>query len=256
MKTLKTLAILGALILAMASPSFAQTTTTSTLLSTAITTLTQSTITVASATGFTAQTTAAYIDGEYMTVRAVSGTTITVARGQGGTRSALHPANSLIYVGPTGNTGPFGNIDGTVRSAAPGSCTRTDVLYLPLVNIINGNVWDCRESRWVAMNFRGADTLVPWESIDTNADYTALLTDTWINFTDLNTDRAVTLPSITGIRGKRLIITIGDNVTTPGVFAYGVNGQTFASGAVSGFKITGAGGAMRLLSTGTGWVTW
>ena len=206
------------------------------------------TIVVASATGFAAGR-IVYIDREAMTIGSsyASGTSIPVQRGQQGTITTKHAANTPLYVGPP---------EYFPRTALYGSCASTDVVNIPRVNVVTGDIYDCREGKWIAVNLFGSDFLVPGESIDTNADYTVLLTDTWVNFTNFQAARVATLPSITGIRGKRIILTAGDDVTTATLTATAVVGQTFASGDTLSTSCTGRGCAIRLLSTGSGWVTW
>lgn len=136
------------LVLGMVSLGQAQTTTTTTTLSAAITQPIgeppQRTISVASATGFTAGTTALFVDRELMMVQAVSGTTITVRRGAGGLLSP-HANATTVYVGPVG-AGPFR------RYNPAGSCTATNELYLPQINTEDGSRWNCINSVWTLTN--------------------------------------------------------------------------------------------------------
>ncbi len=134
--------LVGLLMVLAPIVSYAQTTTPSTTLSAAVSDTSGRTISVTSATGFTANTTGLIVDSEFMTVRSVSGTTITVVRGQGGTRSTTHASSATVYVGPLGN-GPFISYD------QAGSCTSGNETYLPQINIANGQVWNCTSSEWV-----------------------------------------------------------------------------------------------------------
>jgi hypothetical protein len=92
---------LSALAAFAAIASFGQTILTPTTLSAAVTKAKQIQIVVASATGITAptQTTSVdlYIDKELMLVEAVSGTTVTVSRGQGGTTATTHASGALVF---------------------------------------------------------------------------------------------------------------------------------------------------------------
>lgn len=91
-------------------------------------------IQVASATGITvAQNTTAtvlYIDRELMTVLAVSGTEITVARGAAGTPAAGHASGSAVFAG-----NPIYFIDHDPQGAT------ANALVSPLINISNGLQW-------------------------------------------------------------------------------------------------------------------
>jgi hypothetical protein len=122
-------------------PLAAFTQLTSTTLSTAVTSESATTIVVASATGIAVNTTALFVDWEYMTVSGVSGTTITVRRGSGGTRAALHVSGATVLIG---NPNAFTSVD------PAGGCTIANVLYQPVVNIRNGNWWLCRGTQGTA----------------------------------------------------------------------------------------------------------
>jgi hypothetical protein len=124
--------------------AFGQAALTSTSLSAALS-ATSSTLTVASATGMTgpsavqAVTTVLFIDKEALAVRSISGTVISVQRGYGTSISA-HASGAQVYVGPEQY---FGAVDKS------GSCTSTLELVLPVVNVTNGNIWNCYSSKWV-----------------------------------------------------------------------------------------------------------
>ncbi len=127
--------------LLVALPVSAQVTLTSTRLSAAITAINDNTITVVSATGFTAGTTHAVIDAEEMAVTSVSGTTIGVVRGINGTRAMPHTTAAVVYVGsPTyfDSVGRFG------------SCTATNERVLPIIVPTEGKYYTCSSSNWVS----------------------------------------------------------------------------------------------------------
>lgn len=136
----------AALILAvglfLSVPASAQTYLTSTTLSNA-TTASQTSFVVASASGIVAGG-GLYVDREFMTVRSVSGTTITVSRGQSGTVANAHGASRTVIIFPVAA------IPTAVSSTDPspvdgvGTCTPGAHQYLPIVNVTNGNVWLCR----------------------------------------------------------------------------------------------------------------
>jgi hypothetical protein len=232
--------------------SRSQTTTTVTTI-TADVNETQNYVIVASATTVAAGR-IIYIDREAMRIQASysSGTTVPVDRGREGTMAVDHDLGAIAYVGAA---------DYFMRTDLWGGCTNADYVNQPRINTTNGNISYCKEGIWTVVNLQPVSYLNPYELISTPADYTALLSDTFINFTDVRDDVELTLPSVTGIRGKKYIITIGDNVTTPAILVYGVNGQTFASNATSSARFAGAGAAARVMSVQTannswGWVTW
>lgn len=138
MQKLRTLVTALALVIGLAASVWAQTTVTSTTLSTSISD-SATTMVVASATGFDAGD-IAFIDREALFVRAVSGTNITVQRGWAGTRAAAHSATSVIYIGAP---------DVYYASAPAGSCTATAERYLPRIVLPAGDVYQCANARWV-----------------------------------------------------------------------------------------------------------
>lgn len=133
-------------VLLLSAASFGQTLLSPTTLSAAITSTSSTTMVVASATGFTANTTYAYIaDGaqsEFVAVTAVNSTTIGVIRGYGGTRATTHASSALVFVGPATyfRQDPFD---------LSGSCTRANIIALPRWNIKTGNAADCLGGVWV-----------------------------------------------------------------------------------------------------------
>lgn len=126
----------GLLPLSMAQSSVTLTYTT---LSAAVTTTSQTTFTVASATGITANNTLLYVeDGnggnpEAVFVNSVSGTQIGVTRGYNGTLANTHLSGSVVLAGPPTN---FFYVDPS------GSCTAASSVT-PYVNIITGRQWIC-----------------------------------------------------------------------------------------------------------------
>lgn len=131
------------LLVVSAGLAFPQAALTSTSLSAALS-ATSGTLLVASATGITgpsgpqAVTTVLFIDKEALAVRAVSGTLVTVQRGYG-TGIWAHASGAQVFVGPEQY---FGAVDKS------GSCTSGSELVLPVVNVTNGNVWNCYSSKW------------------------------------------------------------------------------------------------------------
>lgn len=139
------------LALLLAAPVFAQTTTTATTLSAAVTSNTQDRITVASATGFAAGR-FVYIDNELMQVARTysSGTTIPVLRGKGG-RASQHLSGARVIAGTAGSYDPStGNSSGVFISASPyGPCTPASQAFTIVVNTTTGDKFKCIADTWV-----------------------------------------------------------------------------------------------------------
>lgn len=267
----------AALILAaLAVPLQAQTTTTSTVLGAAITSTTQTQVSVASATGITASTASAqrfiYVNRELMQVRSISGTTLTVIRGVGGTVATTHFANTVVFYGAPGAfNGGTGNTRGVFLASDPrGSCTPSGNEFLPVINPDTGNIFTCTSLnskihnnpvgatggeaavfQWQAINLLPISASVPYRSI-TNAAYTASLADYFIDYNSMTAGRTVTLPAVTGIYGKVMVIkhsaqSFDVTVAAPVgqyVLTVGTASTTLSSGM-----------SLRLISVGGGWAT-
>lgn len=101
-------------------------------------------LTVTSGTGFTAGN-GLWIDYEQMLIRAVSSTSITVSRGQNGTRAVAHDNGDGVFTG-VNTGGPRGG--GHFNAVDPPfgqDCTRGtgDASHLPWINVRTGWMWTC-----------------------------------------------------------------------------------------------------------------
>lgn len=138
MKTFRTLMATVSLMLALTASSYAQTTLTSTTLAAAAT-ATASQINVASATGIEVGDRVAVLAGnrvaEFMRVRAINGTFITVSRGVD-SRAVAHLNASTLYHAPEAQWYRDDPIVGT-------SCTRANELYLPHINTSSKTITQC-----------------------------------------------------------------------------------------------------------------
>jgi hypothetical protein len=154
----------AALLLAVlftSAPLWAQTVVTSTTLGAAVTTTAAGTIAVASATGFTANTTFALVDKELMIVNAVNGLVVSVTRGADGTRPATHISGATVWVGP----GVAFN-----KYTPSGQCTRTLLQYVPFIvagdrdPLNNGILFDClgltTAGQWVRVSESGGTPIL------------------------------------------------------------------------------------------------
>lgn len=144
------LIVLVALFLS-AVPLSAQTYLTTTTLVNAISSPTQSSVVLLSAS--TAEVGGMlFIDHEALQILSVSGTTIGVARGQQGTKAGTHAGTTtgaIVVILPKASlaaSGPFG-LSALGQSDPPaGSCTTSAYRYLPIINAATGDIWTCR---WV-----------------------------------------------------------------------------------------------------------
>lgn len=150
MKLTKIIAALAFLV--GSSLSFAQTILTNTTLSAAVTTSSTRLFPLTSATGVTApsptdntKATFLVVDSEVVSVTAVSGTNITVARGVNGTAAKTHASGAVVFVVPAYLATYFTNQPPT------GSCTRGNVIALPVITTSSGQavISDCLGGQWV-----------------------------------------------------------------------------------------------------------
>mgnify|MGYP001577834850 CR=1 FL=1 len=120
------------------------TTMSSTTLSAAVS-VTDRTVTVASATGITAKdfrpNTLLYIDRELMEVVSLSGTVITVNRGMSPTKVSAHNSGATVWLGP-----PASFADSDPEGAAPSDTTS---IYLPTIVPRSGKFFYLRGTMWV-----------------------------------------------------------------------------------------------------------
>lgn len=158
MKTLKTLLLIVTL-LSMSVLSFGQANITTTTLSSAVSDSVVNQVVVSSATGFSASTagtqTFILIDHELMQVRAISSTTLTVARGQGG-KASPHASGARVLFGAGGQ---WNSRDGSTTgvflgtSVPTGGCTATKSQTLPVVTAgVGAGTWvlyNCNNGTWV-----------------------------------------------------------------------------------------------------------
>lgn len=242
----------------------AQTAVTTTALSAAVS-LTANTINVVSATGFTASTGSVdyyvYVDREAMRITAVSGTIISVQRGQLRTGNNSHRSGAIAFVGTASQFVP--------QDPAPGSCTRaTGQLNTPLISTATGTLWDCSTIAtaaslsaanpgqpstgvWQGVNLMGTSWVVPYKNPGNQA-YTALLTDYFLDMNSMTAGRTITLPAVTDIRGKIYVIkhSAAAQTLTVAVSA----GQYIATIGTTTITLS-AGQSTNLISVGGGWAT-
>lgn len=243
MKTLKTLiAILGLSALALAQTN----TLTTTTLSSAVANGTVSAVQVASATGISGVTASnpgsfLYIDRELMQVISVSGTTINVFRGQGGTAATPHLTGMLVWIG---NGDWFSN--GSVGSVPQGTCTASSQYYYPHIHVLDGSMFTCSaEGRWGYAGPSGFHYGLPNSRTAVTTTYTAKYYDNIIEADPTGGGFTLTLPSAAALPGKVFfIVNPGSSTNTITV--------TTATGCAT---IAAANGTCRVYSTGSVWHT-
>lgn len=246
------------------SQTQAQTAVTTTALSQALD-QTSRTLSVVSATGFTAstntQTYYVYIDREAMQITAVSGTTITVIRGQLRTNQTSHRSGAIAVVGLAERF--------ISQDPSPGSCVRgTDQRFTPLINVATGTWWDCSTINtaanlsasnpgnptagvWQGVNLMGLSFVLPYKNPGNQA-YTALMSDVVLDMNSMTAARTITLPAVTDIRGKFYIIKhSGANQT---LTVQSTQGQYLTTIGTTSITLS-AGQSTMLISVGGGWAS-
>lgn len=245
MKTLNAVLSLFCVALALAVPSWGATAIGHTTLSAAITSTSTTTVVVASATGITANSTALFIDSEYMSVNAVNGTTLSVTR-QG--RSSTHASGALVWFAVP-------NAFKTVTPAGypAGSCSRTTELYLPWINVASGVISDCLGGVWMnGVTGNLANTkfrvLAPdtggtaYLSIDTNGE-TLSATSMYCTEIDLPANKLLTGLGV--LNGT----TVGTNNHL--VVLYDASGKLLANSATAGVLAASASTYQNIAFTST-----
>lgn len=163
---MKTFGVALLALILSAVPLSAQTFLTTTTLTSAVTSTTQTTFVVLSATTIEVGG-MLYLDREAVQVTSVSGLNIGVARGQLGTKANTHAAGTLANGGAVvvivpkaaqAGSGPYGLAAIGQVDPPPGSCTTASYRYLPIINAVTGDIWSCR---WVGS---GTNTSKVWAS--------------------------------------------------------------------------------------------
>jgi hypothetical protein len=146
MKNFKALMVAVGLLLALAVPSFAQTTLNSTTLAAAVTSANTNQFQLASTTNVSVGDYLAIVHGnvvrEIAQVRSVASPYVTVTRDAVGfsteRRARLHASGSTVY------TGARGRFYGAAGSAdVAGSCTRAQEQFLPHISLQSGYIYQC-----------------------------------------------------------------------------------------------------------------
>lgn len=260
MKTLNRILTALSITLGLALPAYAQVNLTRTTLTTALTDQTTTTVVVASSTGATANSTSLYIDNELMNITGVpNSTTVTVRRAAGGTFPSQHLANSLVYLA---NNQAFTTVD------QAGRCVSTTQPFNPVINIRNGNIWNCAATltgtqQWMAYEITPQSSAYPRTSV-AGVAYTILPTDYIVALSTTLTGtggvgvagKSFTLPSHIGLAGKRIIIkdeSGGLTATTYIILVGTIDGTN--SGTTTVIQLKTAYQAIELYAGSGGWFT-
>lgn len=249
MKTL-TLKTLFAFLLLLALPAFGQSILANTTFSAAVADSKTQTVVVASASGINValasdptKNTFLYADRELMLVKAINGTTITVARGQGHTSGSPHTSGEFIFVIPAYLTTLFGQIP-------HGACTRGNELALPRVEPVTGTVSDCIGGQWtngdavqttITLNNLlrlpdpGASALTGLETAGT-----AAAANTEIYCTEIDLPYSMVMTGLAVLNGT----TVGTNKHF--AILYDSSGNVLANSATAGTTTSGASTYQKL----------
>lgn len=222
----------------------AQTILTQTTLSSAVADSSTRFFVVASATGISAPSTSditkqtfLYVDRELVDVEAVSGTTITVRRGSGGSAAAPHAKSALVFVIPAYLSTSFGIVP-------QGSCTRANELLLPRIHAQDGVISDCLGGQWIqgdaGQTQRAVNNQLRFPDPGGTA-YTALETagtaaaaNTEIYCTELDLPYSLNLTGLAVLNGT----TVGTNKHF--AILYDSGGNVLANSAVAGVTTANA----------------
>lgn len=241
MHILKRFVLFAVFVLVGAVPVFAQTATTQTSLTTAITDNTRQ-IVLGSATSADVGG-RLYVDQESMDITAVNSTTISVTRGAHGTAVQNHAVSALVWVVAKSTVSNV--FTGKRRTVI---CTATNEAFLPQIDEVAGDIWYCNGSTWTAINWGRVSYNVGRTAVAGTANYTILVTDYLIGITTITAARTFTLPAPTLTQGKSfMIVDESGAVSTSNTVT--VSGLFNTSGAA--IAINTAFGSVRIYSNGS-----
>lgn len=249
----------GALLLTVfwAGTLSAQTTLDQTTLSTSITTTNGTSIVIASATctGCTfGRDILIFVGGEAMRVTGayVSGTTVPVRRGTDGTTGKTHASGELVWLGPANRF----ELNSSVGANRSGSCTRTSLTTVPVINVPGNFIWDCLNSIWAIGNaVTGETPSVVGRTLLNNTNYTVLNTDYIIAINSITGAKTITLPSALVNPGK--VIIIKDELgTLSASTSITITATAGSVDAVTSVTMSTPFSTFRYYSNGTAWFGW
>jgi hypothetical protein len=239
------------------APAQAQVTINSTTLNAAITDTSNTVVISLASIGSGATAVVAsniiFVDGEAMIVKTTPtvNTSVSVSRHQGSTPGQTHLTGAFVYYGP-----PGAFVSGkTGTQFYSGSCTASNNLFLPVIDIVNGTIGNCQDSIWKWFRLATQTATAAIRHPVVNVAYTALVTDYIIAYTSVSATRAVTLPTATGLAGKVFIIKDeSGSATATGTKTITIVGTV--DGTSNPTAINTAYGVYRIYSDGTNWFSW
>lgn len=218
-----------ALALLVASAAFGQASLTYTTLASPVTsTSSTTTVFLASYAGVIARTSSIYVNKELMSVTTLltnsSGATtgIVVHRGSG-SQATTHLSGELVYVAPNDY---FSTVD------RAGSCTATQEVVLPVINVNNGKIFDCQKSVWE-------------EATQVNVPTVVLSLRLSHHIVSLDYAGSTTTGSVSVV-GERGLAQIGSATTLTGGYVYGTEGKLRLDGTMTGGWAFGTIGQLDL----------
>lgn len=254
-KFINLLTLVAVLLVGQISTAYSQAQQpTFTTLSSAIADARATRIAVTSATGFVASTGTLdyglFVDNEFMRITAVSGTSITVQRGQSNTNATAHPSGAYVVVGQYGSQQAPGVAGGPfVQNKLAGTCSRSDWPYMPLIqvnaNAIGGQaMYDCIGAVWrpqtlisqISQPSLYKACTVPIGSVAYGSFGTSITPGTTSQYTaSVFVPSTIIATGITELNGSAV-----DTGSKKIVIAYGLNGQLLANSATAGTAATGS----------------
>jgi hypothetical protein len=221
--------------------AFGQTILTNTTLSASATSSAQ-VIAVTSATNINApnatdstKNTFLVVDAELISVKAVSGTQITVIRGVGGTAGRAHASGAVVLVEPAYLTTGF-------QIPKTGSCTRTNELALPIIGVSASRavISDCLGGQWVNGDATQTTRAVNYEFLSPNTGAQASTSVFGTNSTTVQYD---TYCTEVDLPYSKLLTGAGVHIGTTGgtdlwvLSLYDSGGNLIANSAVAGATV-------------------
>lgn len=202
---------------------------------------TSTVVSVSSATGFTAGTTAMVVDQEFMLVVSISGTGITVQRGRLSTVAAPHVNGAVFWVGGR-DTGVF------ITKELSGACTAG--IPNPVILPGEGIVQSCTGGYWNKMSVSAPMQVVRPRTACT-ASCTAAITDDIIGITVLSSANTITIMAASAVPAGKGFLVINETSTATTQISI-----TPSSGNINGtssYTFIGAYNFVHVVSNGSAW---
>lgn len=258
---------LVAVLLAVHVTAFSQVQPTFTTLGSAIGGERNNRLTVVSATGIVASTGTLdyglFIDHEFMRVTAVSGTLITVSRGQANTNVTPHKSGATVFIGQYGSSQAPGTSGGPfIQTTMWGSCASSSYPVLPLIEVnahpadnSQQGMYNCNNGQWAFQSLPDDSVKFPLVGACNIAIGSVAYGSVGTNSSDVANKRMLTsffLPQtgiFTGIQQLQGGTATTDNITA-GIYDFG--GLPIANTGATGVLLAGANTFLKLPFTNGG----